>query len=291
MTEPEIIAAHSLAELSAFLEETGNKITAGGTEILSRPCSDAVKLIDISLLSELSVMREQDNRVEIGSCVTLEKIINSPMILRTAPILVDACCKIADEDVRRRATIGGNIAECSPEADTIPALMAMKAKITIKTDSDIRETDADHFFLRADKYGIKPGEVITKISFIKPKGQWGEAYCKLGIWKADPTIRFSGGAFLNMDESCTIETSRIAVTAIHNKIVKCRSAEKILNDHPADDELASKAADAVVKDCADAVEENMADIQKKVLYDAFEQLLQLCMDQSVEKGLQNFSGE
>ena len=127
------------------------RVIAGGTDLVlafqenKTPPIEAV--VDISLIPELQDIYINDNRIEIGSCVTLTKLIHSETIQRYLPLLVDAARKIAGPQVRKSATLGGNIVNASPAADMAPPLLVYEATVQITgPDGNIRDVALPGFF-------------------------------------------------------------------------------------------------------------------------------------------------
>ena len=96
-------------------------ILAGGTDLLVQ-IKDRMKtpenLLDITYLSELRFIRDNSNYLEIGALSTHQDIIGSDIVSKNAGILQQACIQIGSPQIRNRGTIGGNIINASPAADT-----------------------------------------------------------------------------------------------------------------------------------------------------------------------------
>jgi len=108
------------------------KLVAGGTNVIPDMRAKAIKpqaLIDISHLKNHSYIKEEKKRILIGSLTTISDLASSKVIGHYAPVLYEAAQQLGNPLVRNRATIGGNLADASPAADTAVPLLILDAKV------------------------------------------------------------------------------------------------------------------------------------------------------------------
>lgn len=106
---------------------------AGGTDLLPRMKDGVLRppaLVNLKKL-DLSGIKDNGHSVFIGALTTLTEVIDSPIINAKLPLLQEAATKVASVHIRNLATIGGNLCNASPSADTAPALLVMDTKVSI----------------------------------------------------------------------------------------------------------------------------------------------------------------
>jgi CO/xanthine dehydrogenase FAD-binding subunit len=135
-----------------FLNTNGaeTKILAGGTDIMVDMRSGALKtrfLLDVSRLDDLKKIELNDGQLSIGAAVTITELLESETIVASAPALQKAADKFASKQIRNVATIGGNVAHCSPCGDTIPPLLIHEAQAVVMNPAGQRNVTITHFVL------------------------------------------------------------------------------------------------------------------------------------------------
>ena len=143
MFDVDYIRPQDLDEALDFITEYGpdTTILAGGTDVMIDMRAGTLQskyLLDISRLSALREIKIGDTELTIGAAVTISEINTSEIIERHAPALQKAADRFAGRQVRNNATIGGNVAHCSPCGDTIPPLLIHDA-LQVRLVEVIRE--------------------------------------------------------------------------------------------------------------------------------------------------------
>ena len=160
----------TLTEYHEIYSELRSKdiiIFAGGTDVMVGRYElpqDAI-IIDISGIAELEGIEKKEDKIFIGSGTTLNEILYSHQIQNEIPILIKAIKTMASEQIRNRATIGGNIGNASPAGDTITPLIVLGAEIEIFSpeSNQRRIISIDELFCGPCATTLKKGEIITKI--------------------------------------------------------------------------------------------------------------------------------
>jgi len=160
----------TLTEYHEIYSELRSKdiiIFAGGTDVMVGRYElpqDAI-IIDISGIAELEGIEKKEDKIFIGSSTTLNEILYSHQIQNDIPILIKAIKTMSSEQVRNRATIGGNIGNASPAGDTITPLIVLGAEIEIFSpeSNQHRIISIDELFCGPCATTLKKGEIITKI--------------------------------------------------------------------------------------------------------------------------------
>ncbi|MBQ3662331.1 MAG: FAD binding domain-containing protein, partial [Firmicutes bacterium] len=123
----------SIIELAAALADKEGKtiLAAGCTDILpgkiGRPW-DADRIIDLTHIPQLQQIAVENNELFIGSCCTHAQIAENGLVQKYFKALAEACAQVGSVQIRNRGTIGGNVANASPAADTMPCLMLFGAE-------------------------------------------------------------------------------------------------------------------------------------------------------------------
>lgn len=191
------------------------KIIAGGTDIIIQINEKKVKpkaLIDISKVDELKRIEEEDDFVKVGAGVTYTQVIESDLFEGELYGFKKACRLVGSPQIRNRGTIGGNIANGSPAADSVPPLIALGATVVFESNEGIREVKVEDYFRNRGTFGIREDELLTAIRFRKPKGVL--TFAKLGLRKALAISRISISALVELDEDDKISFVRIASGSI-----------------------------------------------------------------------------
>src|ERR1043165_6350382 len=187
------VAAKDVAGAVALLTEhgAGTKVLAGGTDLLADlkfSSHHPQMIVDISRLDELKDIETADDGLHIGALVTHSEIMQSPVIRKMFPALVEAAHTIGAVQTRNLGTLGGNLVTCVPSMDSGPTLIALEARVTIAGPSGNRRIPLGEMFAGPRKTSLKVGELLTEIVIPKANlnkpaafekfGQIGRASCR-----------------------------------------------------------------------------------------------------------------
>ena len=185
------VAPESLEDALAVLAAHGAsaRAVAGGTDLLlelSRGARTGIDtLVDLSVLDGLDTITEHNGRVELGPLVTHGDVVGFQRMLTVGLPLAQACLEVGGPQLRNRATIVGNIVTASPANDTISALYALGADVTVSSAGGAHRTmQIQEFFTGFRTTALEPGELVTRISFEALGGARRGIFVKLGLRKA-----------------------------------------------------------------------------------------------------------
>lgn len=176
--------------------------------------SSSERLVDLGGIAELKGIRLDGGNVVIGAMGTHASVAASAEVRKTIPALAELAGGIADPMVRNMGTLGGSIANADPAADYPAGVLGLAA--TIKTNQ--RSIAADDFFTGLYETALKPGELITAVSF--PPAQRA-AYVKY----KQPASRF---ALVGVFVAQTAGGVRVAVTGAASSVFRCKPLEDAL---------------------------------------------------------------
>ncbi len=156
----------------------------GGTDIFVRMRDGILTpkfLVDVKNLDGMNTLQfDPKSGLTLGAAVNMNRVITSREVKANYPLLVDACRSVASYQLRTRATIVGNICNASPAGDTLGACLAFDGVLHIHGKSGPRQESLASFFLGPGKTTLKPGDIVTSISFPLPPSECEGTYIKLG---------------------------------------------------------------------------------------------------------------
>jgi aerobic carbon-monoxide dehydrogenase medium subunit len=177
--------------------------------------SSSERLVDLSGIAELRGIRIDGSNLLVGAMSTHASVAMSPEVRKALPALAELAGGIGDPMVRNMGTIGGSVANADPAACYPAALLALGA--TVKTNQ--RTIAAEDFFTGLFETALKPGELITAVSF--PTGAKA-AYVKF----KQPASRF---ALVGVFVSQGVGGVRVAVTGAKSSVFRCKPIEEALS--------------------------------------------------------------
>ena len=217
MFDVEYIRPAGFAEALKFLHESAPETTilAGGTDVMIDMRSGELNrriLLDVSRLSELRQIEISDGELSIGACITITEIGQSDVIGQFAPALQIAAGKFASRQVRNIATIGGNVAHCSPCGDTIPPLLIHDAKAVVVNQQGQRVIPIEEMAGGPYHCTLRPNELITRFILTpKPAAVDFVDFQKIGRRKELAIARMSMAAMIGQASDKSISFIRFAL--------------------------------------------------------------------------------
>jgi carbon-monoxide dehydrogenase medium subunit len=247
MTDFDFLSPKSLnTALEAISGQGRNyKIIAGGTNLVPDLRSGSVsprRVIDLGGIKTLRYLEEEKGFIRIGALTTISDLIDSRLVKNRAPLLWEAASHFAGSVVRNRATVGGNLADASPAADSAVPLLALKAQVKLRSLKGVRTLPLDHFFVAYRKTALRPGEILTEIAFPIPERTAKFAYYKMGRRNAMAISVVSVGVMLNMRGGICSEAA-IALGAVAPTPIRVAAVESLLQNKKGDPDLAGKCGE------------------------------------------------
>lgn len=231
--------------------ESEKRVLAGGTDLLIKlrdnQSREAVTLIDISGLTELSQIEANNSVLTIGSGVTFSRIINSAEIGKFVPVLKQAVELIGSVQIRNRGTIGGNICNASPCADSAPVLLVTNTQVETLSIKGKRLLPIDQFLTAPNQTALELNEIVTKFHLEKLPENAGSAFIKLGRRNAMSIARMNVAAVLQIDND-RIYDARIAVGSVMPTAARINAAEQLLKEKPPSEKIFEAAGKKVAEE-------------------------------------------
>lgn len=242
----DIFTPTTVKEASDLMLKYGKqaRILAGGTDILVMLHEGKLEvdyLVDIKGIQELKGIEVlPDGGVKIGALTTFNEIVKHPYIVENYPVFVDGMDKIGSVQVRNLATIGGNICNAIPSADSAPALLALDAKIIADNGVEKREIALNEFFLAPRKTVLGEGEIVTAFIIPPMKANACAAYYKFMRRKAMDLALFGVAMYLEVEDN-RCSAARVAMATAAPVTIRVKEAEEYLIGKELTDEVLAEA--------------------------------------------------
>ncbi len=155
--------------LDLLAEHPDARLVAGSTDLAletTQQLRNLPKLIHTAKVAELRRIEEQDDQVIIGAAVTYSEA--EPILVKHFPAIQGLLHRLGSLQVRNQGTLGGNIANASPIGDMPPVLLALNARLILRSHKGVRELPIDQFFTAYRQTALNPGECIESIILPKP---------------------------------------------------------------------------------------------------------------------------
>lgn len=221
--------ASSIEEAVSLLDKYKERamVVAGGTNVMPNIHAgivDGVTLINIRGIGDLKGIRFENGVITVGALTTIHEIGKSEIIKEHAGALYMAAQVFADPTTCHTATIGGNNANASPDADTAAPLIALNASVNVQSVRGTRVIPIDDFYTGVRENSLEPDELILSFSFAPSKS----AYYKLGQRKSMSVSLAGAAAAVELDKDETVRYVRIGMGAVAPKTIRAVNAEKAL---------------------------------------------------------------
>jgi len=242
-------SATTVDEVIALLQEKGDqaRVLCGGTDLLvalREGRRKAELVIDVKRLPETTVLAfDPQKGLTLGAATPCHRIYDDKAIAAAYPGLIDSASLIGGVQVQGRASIGGNLCNASPAADSIPTLIAYGVICQIAGPNGRREVPVEEFCIAPGRTVLQKGEFLIALQFPAPKPGFGAAYLRF-IPRNEMDIAVVGaGAAVQLDDSRTkFVSARIALGAVAPTPLFVKAAGDALAGQPVNADSIAKAA-------------------------------------------------
>jgi len=221
------------------------KYIAGGTDILVRIKQRAIQpealvsLRGVCTLNNIS----HNGGLSLGSMTPFRDLERDPVIARKYPPLAQAVSLLANPQVRNVATVGGNLCNSAPSADSAPPLMVMEATLKLQGPGGEREMAIDDFFTGPGENCMEAEEALTEIQISERADHTGMAFLKVGRVAQDIAI-VNAAALVVMDKK-KCQRCRLAVGAVAPVPLRLKKVEKLIEGEEIGPELLDRVVQMV----------------------------------------------
>ena len=254
MTDIRYVAPRTLDEAVGAFAAAGSaaRIMAGGTDLLVQMRSGLVRpglIVDVKKIDEMTEIEETpDGGFRIGAAVSGAVLAEHPKFRKAWPGVLEAVNLIGSKQVQGRASPGGNLCNGSPAGDSVPAMIAAGAIVTIQGAHGRRELPVEKVPAGPGRINLRPGEILVSFALPpRPTGS-GDAYLRM-IPRTEMDIAVVGlGVSLTLkDGVCT--AARVGLGAVAPTALLVDAAGEALTGSKLDDAALDKAAEACRAAC------------------------------------------
>lgn len=240
----------STQEAISLLSKYGSdaKIIAGGTDLIVQMKLEKVSpvyLINILHIPELNHI-EKGNDLRIGAAAKLKDVREFCSNNKEYIALFEAVSVLGKAQVWNMGTIGGNLCNASPSADTAPALLVYKARAKLLSEKGERILDLEEFFKGVNTTAMAPDEIMTEIQIDALSEATGSAFIKVARVGADISKVTCAVAVERDGEACV--SCRIALGAVAPVPMRAHETERILSGNTIDASLVKEAGHMVAEE-------------------------------------------
>lgn len=232
--------------------ESGARVLAGGTDLLVQMRSEVVTptlIVDIKKISELRQVKEEAGGFRVGAAVTGAELKEHPKLSNAWPGVIEAANLIGSTQVQGRATMGGNLCNGSPAADSVPALIAAGAVAAIVGPNGRRELKVEDIMLAPRKLALTKGEIIASFLLPAKPAKASDAYLRF-IPRTEMDIAVVGcGVSMALDASGTCARARVSLGAVAARPLLVEDAARALIGSKLDDAALAKLEQAARAAC------------------------------------------
>jgi carbon-monoxide dehydrogenase medium subunit len=247
------LAPESLEEALAILRERGNgcKLLAGGTDLVVQMKEAGLHpsyVVSLRRLRELrGIAFDERQGLRIGAMTTMAEVEQHPGLQRRYAVLVDGARILGSVQTRNMATLGGNVCNAAPSADTAPALLVLGARADIAGPGGRRQVPLEQFFTGPGQTVLGRDEILAGLLIPTPAPRTG-AYYERHTPRAEMDIAVVGVAALVTlgPDRDLIREARIALGAVAPTPVRAPEAEAFLAGQPPSEEAFQRAAELAV---------------------------------------------
>ena len=227
------------AAVGLLAGESGQlKVLAGGTDVLVQIHADMIEpdvIVDIKKIAEMREVTNEDGAWRFGAAVTGKELMDHPGFNAAWPGIMDGVRLIGSVQVRGRATVGGNVCNASPAADSVPPMITAKAVATVVGPNGTREVPVEDIGIAPGKTSLEAGEFVVSFQLPKRPARSGDAYLRFTP-RTEMDIAVVGCAVnLNLDDAGICTDAIVSLGAVAARALIVDAAAKALIGTTVDD--------------------------------------------------------
>lgn len=231
---------------------SGSRLIAGATDLLpwarqGRAGDVRVpQLIDVTRIEEFSGWRQEGDRVRLNAGTVYQDFLEDPDLVRLLPNMPHCSAWFADDQIRRQATLVGNIVNASPAGDGLPPMLTLNSAIEIaRLDGDkvmTRTVPVEDFITGPGRNVLQSGEIATAVTCDAMQG-YGGSFQKVGLRRSLVISAVCCSALVKTDPSGKVfEEVRLALGGVGPRPVRLRDIEDMLRGQPLTSDLVARAS-------------------------------------------------
>ena len=247
------VAPSSVEEATSLLSSSPSaQVFAGATDVVpqiraGRPAPEV--LVDLKKIEELVSVANDADKWTVGAATPTANLTDDPAFSEEFPGLTEAAGLIGSDQIQNRSSLGGNLCNGSPAADSVPAMVVNGARAVVAGPNGTRVLDVAEVVTGPGQTSLAADEFIVEFEIDRIPARTGDAYLRM-IPRTEMDIAVVGaGARITLAEDGSIEQAALALAAVAPTVVRVPDAEAALVGNTADDETLSAVADAASEAC------------------------------------------
>ena len=247
-------APETLDAALSLLERAGGtaRVLAGGTDVLVQLRAGRIApelLVDVKGIPELRTVSACDGGWRIGAAVTCMELIEHEPFAAAWPGIIDGVRMIGSIQVKGRATLAGNLCNASPAADTVPALMAAGALVTIAGPQGWRDLPVEQIATGPGRTCLAPGEIVVCFQLAARPSRSGDAYLRFTPRTEMDIAVVGAGVNITLDGSGVCRQARVSLGAVAERALLVPEAAAALTGTRVDEPALQRLAEAASAAC------------------------------------------
>jgi carbon-monoxide dehydrogenase medium subunit len=218
-------------------------VLAGGTDLLikmKQRLTEPKYVINIKKIAELKLIEDKGDFLSVGPAANLIEIENLEVVGEKFPALREAIMSIGALQIRCMATLGGNLCNASPAADSAPALLVLGTRVKLLGSGGARAITLDEFWKGPGKTAMRPGELLVEIQIPYPPPGTGTSFLRLTRAAVD-IAKVNAAALLTIQEN-VVYSCGIALGSVAPTTMRAKKAEALLLGKKVTDKAIAQAA-------------------------------------------------
>lgn len=219
---------------------------AGGTDLMvgwNLGLLNGRTVLDLSRLRAWRAVKATETGLSVGALVTHADLRRHPSVRRDFPLLAEACATVGAAQIQNRGTIGGNLANASPAADSFPPLAVYEASVRIAGPGGMRELPLLELFAGVKRTHLRPGELIASVELPLPESRPSAAlFRKVGTRCAQAISKTMFAGLLWVDARGAVAQARLSFGSLAPTVRRLHGVEAFLKGRRLDAATAAEAA-------------------------------------------------
>jgi carbon-monoxide dehydrogenase medium subunit len=224
----------------------GAALLAGGTDLIVKMRARRLRpglVVDAKRIPELNVMKLDKSGLTLGAAVSCRRVYTDRKVARMFPALAESAALVGGIGIQGRASVGGNLCNAAPSADTVPALIVLGALAQIRGPRGSRKLPVEEFCTGPGKNALKPGELLVSLKIPKPARNAGAFFLRFIPRNEMDIAIVNAAAAVELDSAGrTFKSARISVGAAAPVPLLVREAGACLAGRPVNDKCIQEAA-------------------------------------------------
>ena len=245
----EFVAPKSVDEAISALAAGGERARplSGGTDLIAQlqeGRSDLDTVVDVKRIPELMAISISGDGLTLGAAVSCHSINANQAVRDAYPALIDSTHLIGGTQIQGRASLGGNLCNASPAADSIPNLIAHHVICHIAGPNGRRTVAVEDFCTAPGRHVLENGEFLVTLEFPAPPANFGAAYLRfIPRNEMDIAVVGAGASVVLSDDKATIQSARVSLGAVAPTPLLVQEAGDALAGQPPSEESLASAAE------------------------------------------------